>query len=287
MEYYVYVYLDVTQRVDIKYCDIFFEYRPIYIGKGKNKRMYNHFNDCKRYKNMFYNKLNKMINEENIPLVLKLKSFEFEKDALNFEKELIKSIGTIKVGGLLYNTTDGGIGFSGYQFTDDVKEKMRLYSIENKLYLNFPQNQKGENHPMWGKKHTADTKEKMSKSRNLRVTTDETKKKMSDSHKGKKLSENTKNKLRDINTGKKLSEETKDKISNSKKGKLSWNHGKSKDSIIQLDLNNNFLKEWNSLIDIQNAGYQKSNVINVCNGKRKSHGGYKWIYKNDFIDHYF
>lgn len=282
MEYYVYAYLDVSQRLEMKYCDIFFEYRPIYIGKGKNKRMYNHFNDCKRYKNMFYNKLNKMIREENMPLVLKLKSFECEESALNFEKELIKSIGTIKVGGLLYNTTDGGIGLSGYHFTDEVREKMRLYSIENKSHLNFPKNQKGENHPMWGKKHTMDSKEKMSKSRKIRVTTDETKKKMSDSQKGKKLSEETKNKLRDINIGKKLSEETKDKISNSKKGKPSWNHGKSKDLIIQLDMNNNFIKEWNSLIDIQKAGYQKSNVVNVCNGKRKSHGGYKWIYKKDY-----
>jgi hypothetical protein len=28
-------------------------------------------------------------------------------------------------------------------------------------------------------------------------------------------------------------------------------------------------------------GFQKSNVINVCTGKRKSHGGFIWKYKSD------
>lgn len=31
-------------------------------------------------------------------------------------------------------------------------------------------------------------------------------------------------------------------------------------------------------------GFQKSNVINVCNGKRKSHRGYIWMYKSDYTN---
>ena len=54
-----------------------------------------------------------------------------------------------------------------------------------------------------------------------RKHTKETKIKISESHKGKKLSEETKQKLRMINLGKKLSEETKLKM----KGRIPWNKG--------------------------------------------------------------
>jgi NUMOD3 motif len=82
--------------------------------------------------------------------------------------------------------------------------------------------------------------------------------------------------------GKFVSEDTKKKISKSKKGSIPWNQGLIKDTILQIDFDNNIINEWNNLIELEKSGFQKSNVINVCNGKRKSHKGYKWIYKSKF-----
>lgn len=280
-KYYVYAYLDESLKIEEKYCGIYFEYRPIYIGKGKNKRLYDHFNDRKRFKSMFYNKLNKMIDNSETPLVIKLKEFDIEEDALSFEKQLISEIKNIKNGGYLYNTTDGGVGCSGYKHSDETKNLMRLRSIERKYHLRFL-NQNGEDHPFFGKKHNVETRRKMSIKRRLRVTTDETRKKMSESQKGKVLSEEHKDKIRISNLGKIVSEETKEKQSISKIGKPTWNKGLIKDIILQIDMEGNVVREWDSLIELEESGYQKSNVINVCVGKRKSHKGFIWIYKNNY-----
>jgi len=88
MKYYVYAYLDSRLEENISFEDILFTHRPIYIGKGKNNRMFTHLNDRKRYKYYFYNKLNKMILEENIPLIVKLREFENEEVAINLEIKL-------------------------------------------------------------------------------------------------------------------------------------------------------------------------------------------------------
>ena len=98
------------------------------------------------------------------------------------------------------------------------------------------------------------------------------------------LSEEHKDKLSKINKGKILSDETKQKISKSNIGKEPHNKGKVKDIILQIDLDQNIVREWDNLIDLAKNGFQKSNVINVCNGKRKSHRGYIWMYKSDYTN---
>jgi isopentenyldiphosphate isomerase len=281
MEYYVYAYMDSNELIETEYCGIYFKNRPIYIGKGKNKRMFDHLKDRKRLKTLFYNKLNKMIREDNSPVIIKLKEFSSEQDALNFEYLLIENIKNIKNNGLLYNTTDGGVGFSGYIFTDEDKERMRKNAIENKSYLYFPDNS-GEKHPMYGKNHSKESIDKMIKSRIGKKQSNEWIENRVSKLRGVPLSEDHKKKLSDINKGKFVSEDTKKKISESKIGSTPWNQGLMKDIILQIDFDNNIVKEWNSLIEIEKSGFQKSNVINVCNGKRKSHKGYKWIYKSKF-----
>jgi len=278
--YYVYAYLDPKSPSQSTFCDILFENTPIYIGKGKNKRMYDHLKDRKRFKTLFYNKLNKMISNHVNPLIIKLKSFENESEAIEFEKLLISEIKNIKSGGTLYNSTDGGEGIPGYKFTEEKRKKIRNRCILEKSHLRFPDT-KGENHPMYGKKHTEETRKKLSTKRRNRITTEETKKKMSDSHKGKKLSEDHKRKLSESNKGVKRKQETKDRISSAKKGCKPWNYDTLKKIILQIDKDGKIVKEWNSLIEIEENGYQKSNVINVCCGKRKSHKGYYWRYKSN------
>lgn len=55
--------------------------------------------------------------------------------------------------------------------------------------------------------------------------------------------------------------------------------GKPK-KIIQYTLKGAFVKEWNSMIEIENKlGIKYQNISSVCRGVRKSCGGYKWKYK--------
>ena len=257
MEYYVYTYLDTKEIINTDYCDIKFEFRPIYIGKGKNRRMLSHFNYRTRFKNHFYNKLNKMIYNENTPLVCKLKTFDNEIEALEFEKLLIKSIGKIKDGGYLYNTTDGGDGMSGFKHSEETKLKM------SKSHSGF----------VFSEDHML----KFSKSRLGKKHSEESKKKQSDAKVGKHpwnyMLELSKVQLDEVLAN------TKSKLS-VKIGKKPWNYNITKDIILQIDMNGVIIKEWVSLIDLENDGYQKSNVINVCCGNRKSHRGYKWEYKS-------
>lgn len=175
--------------------------------------------------------------------------------------------------------------------SEELKLHIKYDVVNSKDYMNesnanvngfFGRDVSGKNHPMWGKKHSLETKKKLSIARKKRETKEETRLKISNSNKGRKISDEQKRRLSEINTGKKLSEETKKKISDSKIGKPTWNKGLIKDVILQLDMNNNIIKEWDSLIELENEGYQKPNVINVCNGKRKSHKGFNWVYKNDY-----
>jgi len=49
--------------------------------------------------------------------------------------------------------------------------------------------------------------------------------------------------------------------------------------INQYDLNNNFIRTWNSSMEIERTiGIDQSNVCLCCNGKRNTVGGYKWKY---------
>lgn len=47
--------------------------------------------------------------------------------------------------------------------------------------------------------------------------------------------------------------------------------------VIQLDLNDNVLNEFESMVQAeQETGVSRRNISSCCNGKRKSAGGYKW-----------
>ena len=73
--------------------------------------------------------------------------------------------------------------------------------------------------PMLGRKHTEESRQKMSKVGMGRRPTEESRRKMSRTHKGKMLSKETRRRMSGAHKGKKLSEETKRKISMAKKGK--------------------------------------------------------------------
>ena len=62
------------------------------------------------------------------------------------------------------------------------------------------------------------------------------------------------------------------KCSESKKGKLNPKHK----SILQFDLNGNFIRKWDCIKD---TGFHSSHISKCCNGKRKTAYGYIWKYE--------
>lgn len=108
------------------------------------------------------------------------------------EHKFIKLFGTYKNG---YNLTWGGefaiskspeiakkIGQKrkGIKHSEETKQKLKKYWEKHKRC--------GEKHPMYGKHHSEETKEKIRQSLLGTKHSEETKQKMSDSHKGKKMS---------------------------------------------------------------------------------------------------
>lgn len=131
--------------------------------------------------------------------------------------------------------------------------------------------------------------------------------KQSKQRKGQKVSEETKLKIslssKGINTwakgntnrkGKKHSEETKLKMSLAKKGKpcseqqrlnLLISINNKKKSILQFDLDGNFIREWESSREIERqTGFIHNYILYVIKGIYKTAYGFIWVYKSDYVN---
>lgn len=115
---------------------------------------------------------------------------------------------------------------------------------------------KGEKHHMYGKQ-----------------LSEEAKRKMSESHKGRQFSEETRRKLSEAKKGKHRSEETKRKISE--------NQSKP---VVQIDpTTNKIVKVWESSTEaVRQGGFTHGSISRCCNGKLKTHKGYKWVFLSDY-----
>lgn len=109
---------------------------------------------------------------------------------------------------------------------------------------------------------------------------------ISESKKGKKQSKETKNKISASHRGKKLSESHKLKLSKANKGnkqslesiqRITCNQPKRK-KVINLNTDKIFdsIKEASVFYNIP-----RTHIGSVCNGKRKTCGGYKWKYAGE------
>jgi len=120
--------------------DVFYVYvlkypngTPFYVGKGKENRMNSHEQEARGNKaTKFYANPQKIsiIRKiwQNGEQVIKEKMVEnlTEEQAFEIEIELIKKYGLQKHGGLLVNLTYGGEGTSGYQFTWEQWDQLKL-----------------------------------------------------------------------------------------------------------------------------------------------------------------
>ena len=166
--YYVYGYYDMNG-------DLF------YIGKGKYNRKFYHLYESQNYRKdkTLYNKhktnkiksiISKIGIDEFIETKIKvIKDNLTEKEALDLEKTLILKYGKlIDNTGILTNITDGGefcIGnhFKSREHRNKISKSLTGSKRAEKSRKKQSQTVTGINNPNYGKKHTKETKSKISK----------------------------------------------------------------------------------------------------------------------------
>jgi len=199
----------------------------------------------------------------------------FEKDwyycpdeELNKHEELmVEVLGTLTPNG--YNLREGG-GNRG-----KASEETRQKNSEAT---------KGENNPMYGKKHSDEAKQKNRESNIGKKQSEETKQKKREAMSGEKnhnygkpMSVETKQKLKEVNLGKTHSSETRKK---QRKVKLGENNCSSK-RVYQYDLDGTFINSFGSSGEAGRHLEKDGSFIRRCaRGERKSRIAYdfKWSY---------
>ena len=162
-----------------------------------------------------------------------LKTCYSQTELDEWEKYYIKLFNTLYPNG--YNLTEGG---NGGVPCEESKRKNRESNL-------------GKPSAFKGKKHT-----------------EETRKKMSENHYD---CSGEKNPM----FGKHFSEETKRKMRVAKIGKPNLKLSKK---VLQFTLDGEFVKEWPSAAECGRNGFNSSKICLCCQGERKSHKGFKWCY---------
>jgi hypothetical protein len=197
---------------------------PFYIGIGEDKPKYEG-----QYKRA-NNKRDRNIHWKNITNLTPYK-VEIMLDDLTWDEacqkeiEFIKLYGRVNLNkGPLCNMTDGGEGSNNRFHSEETKQRISKGNKDKPKPEGFGKTMKErlKNQPSFfkGKKHSEETKLKMSKIAKNKKLSEETKQKIGKLHKGKITSEVTKLKMSKSHVGIPRSEETRLKISLSSKGRV-------------------------------------------------------------------
>ncbi|MBR5303473.1 MAG: GIY-YIG nuclease family protein [Candidatus Gastranaerophilales bacterium] len=203
-----------------------------------------------------------------------------------------------------YNIANGGMHKG--KCSEETKKKIRNSGASKTFF------KKGETSWNKGIPQSSEAKEKNRIAHIGKKQSQETKLKRSKSLKGHRMSEETKLKIKQTkqehypngyrhsietinkiqeNRSKIRSDEAKHKQSNTmrekyKNGYISPMIGRkaiNRKPIIQLDLNDNFIREWDCISDASKYyGINSSRICLVLKKKRNQTAGYKWIYKNEY-----
>jgi hypothetical protein len=233
--------------------------QPFYIGIGSDKTYYRA--NKKSQRNIHWKRV---VAKSDYEVEIMVDDLTWE-EACEKEKEFIELYGRNNYGGILTNMTNGGDGALGLCFTKESKEKLSNSIKEwHKTYKISDEERKKSSIRL---KEFNKNKEFTQK----RVTALRNSDKLKQSYilkKGKP-------------SGYKHNEESKKLISLSKIGKKmpkEMIEAKSK-KIVQLDLNGNILKIWDSGKQIQReTGLSQGNISRCCNGEYKQSYGFKWEY---------
>lgn len=179
---YVYAYLDPRYPENFETENVCFLYRPIYIGKGNNKRLYEHLK--RRDHHPFTYKLRKLKIIYNVEylrsFIIKVSDDLSHDEAYELERILVETIGRQDLSsGPLCNMTDGGIGNKG--ISDEIRkqksqklkgEKCYMYGVPKSIEIREKISQ-----TLSGKPILNETKEKISVTSNLKLKNPEYKEK--------------------------------------------------------------------------------------------------------------
>jgi group I intron endonuclease len=215
----------------------------VYIGKtttSLSHRLSTHIVDSRRHNRKICTWIKKLTKQGLIPLIEEIDtcSEECSSEMERFYIQMFKSWNF-----MLKNHTEGGEGLSGFSHSQETRD---LKS----------QQVKGENNPFYGKKHT-----------------NETKMRISNANKNRRMSNEFSEKRREYMKNNPLSRETRSKIAEA-----------NKIPIVQLDMDLNYITTYKSTADacISVSGASDSHICSCCKSKRKSHKGFKWMYENDY-----
>lgn len=199
-----------------------------------------------------------------------------------FEKHIFEVIMTCSINEMYkYETL---IGF-GFNVLEPENLNLKLPKLNNEYSSMSEETKIKIGLKNKGKIHTDEFKNRLRNANLGRIMSDATKEKISKANKNP--SKEIRFRKSKSQLGRIFSQEVRDKISNSHKGKkLSITHkeniGKTKYiPINQYDLNDNFIKEWESIksasIDLKIANIS---ISLCCKGRRKTAGKFKWKYNN-------
>jgi group I intron endonuclease len=161
------------------------------------------------------------------------------------------------------NCNEGGKGNTGYKANNLTKHKMSKSGkskppMSQKTKNLLSKINSGENNPMYGKKHSKEVKDKISKFNSGVTFSDETKLNMS-------ISAKKRPPISDVTRNKKINNSIGNKNANKK--------------IAQVDLNDKHIKTWDSITECKNElNLRDSGISKVLTGKSKTTKGYRFIY---------
>lgn len=155
------------------------------------------------------------------------------------------------------------------------KEYIKLFkSDDNYFGYNIVSNP--DRSPMFGRKHSIESRKKMS----------EWQIGENNNNYGKKFSEDHRRKISESHKGKKvvISDEQKEKISNSLKGKkpvkaIEKSIENRMRKICQYDINGNLIRIWNNTKEASDSiSVNRMCIVDCCRGKQKTSKGFVWRY---------
>ena len=239
-----------------------------YVGRTKlnlDKRLYYHLKSIK-YENSHKSNWIKFVLKNNDNIILT----ELHNN-LNEEQSKFKEIEFIKKfkeeGFKLTNGTDGGDGLS--MPTKETIEKISK-TCKERWKNRIPYNKGKTFEELFGLEKSLYLKEKSSKEQLGKKIPNEQRKKSKDNHAKYWL-------------GKKLHKEHAEKLKDGlRKANLNpyFQKNRTKNMIkpvVQMDLNGNVIKEWNSIKEAADIlKINKSNIGECCNMKRKTSGNFMW-----------